>query len=69
MTTPTIHKLTIGGMNCMNCVTKIDQALRNVDGVLAVHVDLDGKIAAVSGGSIESLTAAITAAGFTVEAS
>lgn len=60
--------LNIEGMSCMNCVTKIDQALRSVDGVLAVHVDLEGKKAVVSGGETTALVAAVEAMGFDASA-
>jgi Cu+-exporting ATPase len=57
----TVH---IEGMSCMSCVTKVDQALRGVDGVVAVHVDLDGKKAVVSGGQPEALVDAVETLGF-----
>ena len=32
------HKLSIGGMTCINCQNKIEQALKRVDGVEEVFV-------------------------------
>ncbi len=64
MTEAGFHTLSIDGMSCMNCVTKVDQALRNVDGVTAVHVDLDNGKAVVSGGAPTALVEAVEALGF-----
>jgi len=56
--------LNIEGMTCMSCVTKVDSALRDVDGVMAVHVDLEGNKAVVSGGDEMDLVQAVENAGF-----
>ena len=33
-------KLTIEGMSCQHCVTRVQKALQNVPGVMSVKVDL-----------------------------
>jgi copper ion binding protein len=34
------QKLTIEGMTCMHCVKHVDEALREIDGITSVKVDL-----------------------------
>jgi copper chaperone len=41
------RKFGVEGMNCDACVQSVEEALRAVDGVQEVHVDLTGKAATV----------------------
>jgi Cu+-exporting ATPase len=57
-------------MSCGHCVATVRNALEQVDGIQAVEVSLDTKIARVSHhGEIDTYTlmAAVEAAGFTPE--
>jgi len=47
-TKPQTLKLTVAGMKCENCVAKVDKALRGVEGVKDVKVDLKKKTALVT---------------------
>jgi len=38
----------ISGMTCDNCVRRVEKALRGVNGVKDVHVDLKGALATVT---------------------
>ena len=61
--------LQIQGMNCNHCSSAVEKALKAVPGVTAVTVDLAGKSATLEAGTAvtdESLTAAVTDAGFQV---
>jgi copper ion binding protein len=61
-------KLTITGMTCEHCVAKVEKALKNVDGVWGVFVDLDGGAAEVdfddAKAAANQLTEAVQAAGY-----
>jgi len=60
--------LLVRGMSCGHCVANIDRALRAVDGVDSVTVDLDSGAATVRGAaSAAALVAAVEAAGFDAE--
>ena len=58
----------IEGMTCSSCVSRITRALRKVEGVQQVKVDLRGETATVGRdplvASNEALAAAIAAAGY-----
>lgn len=57
----------IEGMMCMHCVKSVDKALRSVEGVTEVTVDLEGKQAVVEGtAEAEALKAAVVDAGYEV---
>ncbi|MGA2668323.1 MAG: heavy metal-associated domain-containing protein [Ignavibacteria bacterium] len=60
--------IALGSIMCGQCVTKVEKALKNVDGVIDVNVDLDSKQATVtfdnSVTSLEKLENAITKAGY-----
>jgi periplasmic mercuric ion binding protein len=60
--------IALGSIVCGQCVTKVENALIKVDGVIDVNVDLDSKQAAVtfdnSVTSLEKLENAITKAGY-----
>jgi len=60
--------IALGSIMCGQCVTKVENALKNVDGVIDVNVDLDSKQATVtfdnSITSLEKLENAITNAGY-----
>jgi len=61
--------LTVEGMTCMHCVGRVDKALRSIEGVEDVKVDLETKLAMVkSGQDIEDETFAqvVEAAGYEV---
>ena len=60
--------LTIEGMMCGHCTSRVEQALNAIDGVTA-EVSLDNKTATVSSTkeiSQETLVKAVTDAGYTV---
>lgn len=64
--------LKVEGMMCQHCVAHVKQALEGVEGVLSVEVNLKKKTAVVTlnetaPASDEALTAAVTAAGYTVK--
>lgn len=62
-----MKKLAIDGMSCMHCVGRVDKALKGIDGVTEVNVDLESNSATVSGSvSSEVLTAAVVDAGYEV---
>lgn len=57
----------IAGMTCASCVNRITRALRRLDGVTGVKVDLRHETATVSremAGTNEAISAAIAAAGY-----
>ncbi|MBQ3015006.1 MAG: heavy metal translocating P-type ATPase, partial [Clostridia bacterium] len=61
------HTLTVEGMMCKNCVAHVQKALEGVKGVTNVAVDLESKTAtvdALSSVSVDTLIAAVTAAGY-----
>ncbi|MDH4184520.1 MAG: cation transporter [Nitrospinota bacterium] len=63
--------VSIEGMTCGNCVRHVTEALKDVEGVTAVTVDLKGKRADVEAGaavSDEALKAAVAEAGYTATA-
>jgi len=47
-TKPQTVKLAVAGMKCENCVAKVDKALRGVEGVKDVKVDLKKQTAVVT---------------------
>ena len=65
-------RIPIGGMTCSSCVSRITRALRKVDGVESVKVDLgsDSAIVGFDGGrtSLEVIAVAIRAAGYEARA-
>jgi copper chaperone CopZ len=67
-TKPQTVKLSIAGMTCQDCATKVDKALRGVKGVKDVKVDLEKKTAIVTMASAtvkpEALFKAVDVAGF-----
>lgn len=60
--------LKVGGMNCGKCVARVESALKGVEGVTDVKVDLKAAEARVQrdGGSTTDLTEAVTEAGYQV---
>jgi copper ion binding protein len=63
--------LTVEGMTCGHCVGHVESALKEVEGVTAVEVNLEAKKAVVeSVGDIdaESLKKAVAEAGYSVSA-
>lgn len=60
--------LKINGMNCGKCVARVESALKGVEGVTDVKVDLSAKEARVArdGGAMTELTDAVTEAGYQV---
>ncbi len=65
---PRTIDLAIGGMTCASCVSRVEKALAKVPGVQSVAVNLASESAhllAEPGTSLESLTAAVTRAGYT----
>lgn len=67
-TKPQTVKLSVAGMTCESCVTKVDKALRGVEGVKDVKVDLKKQMAVVTFASAsvkpELLFKAVDDAGF-----
>ena len=60
--------VSIEGMMCMHCASRVEKALNDLPGVTAT-VDLDGKLATVIGEvSDETLRKAVTDAGYEVTA-
>jgi len=62
--------LSVEGMTCQGCVNKVESAVKDVDGVESVNVDLESNSAEVTYTSADSMTAiqqAITGAGFSVK--
>ncbi len=41
------RKLFINGMSCMHCVRRVQNALKNVEGVTEAEVDLEGRFAII----------------------
>ncbi len=64
------ESLTVHGMTCGGCAAAVERALKSVDGVTDVAVDLEAKQARVSfdpsRATREKLAQAIVKAGFTV---
>ena len=61
--------LTVEGMHCQKCVARITEALKNIDGVKKVSIDLDTKkVIVISKNEIATdvLSAAIEKLGFKV---
>ena len=57
----------IEGMSCGHCKTAVETALKTVEGVTSVRVDLDSKEAVVEGSAvIGDLHEAVEEAGFVV---
>ena len=59
----------IDGMHCMHCARAVEEALKNVDGVSAVKVDLENKKAIVSSFeevNVNDVKSAVDVAGFSV---
>lgn len=62
-------KITIEGMSCMHCVKHVEEALKEISGVMGVKVDLQGKNAVVDlSGEVsdDALKAAIEDVGYDV---
>ncbi len=61
--------LSIKGMMCKHCQARVEKALKAVEGVVSVTVDLEGGKAAVEGtAAAETLRIAVTDAGYEVTA-
>ncbi len=60
-------ELSVAGMNCNSCVNRIESAVRNVEGVESIQVDLSNGTASISGAaSTGELTSVIEGLGFEV---
>ncbi len=58
-------RLSIAGMMCAGCVSSVDEALNNVEGVITAQVNLGERTAIISGDfSIDALLVAVKKAGF-----
>lgn len=63
------QQLLISGMSCASCVTRVQNALQNVPGVVAARVNLAERTALVTGcAAPEALLNAVAAAGYSAEA-
>ena len=64
-------KLKVNGMHCMHCKASVEEALKAVKGVKKAEADLESASATVTyvpaKTNIESLIAAVVAAGFEAE--
>ena len=61
----TTQVLKVGGMSCGGCAKHVDKALRAVEGVSAVSVDVAQGTATVEGtASMEALAAGVVEAGY-----
>ncbi|MBS1271199.1 MAG: Copper chaperone CopZ [Candidatus Marinimicrobia bacterium] len=63
-------KLSVEGMTCQGCVNKVESAVKDIDGVESVNVDLESNSAEVTYASAElmpTIQQAIADAGFTVK--
>ena len=68
-TTGQITELTVWGMTCNRCVTKINNALSDMDGVINVSVDLKAEKVTIEHEpdlNIDTVKSAITAQGFNI---
>lgn len=54
----------VQGMTCGHCKKAVETALRSVDGVTSVEVDLDAGRARVEGGDVDQLIAAVQDEGY-----
>jgi copper chaperone len=57
--------LTIQGMTCGHCKKAVEDALRSVEGVTSVEVDLEAGRARVEGGDVQRMIAAVSEEGYT----
>lgn len=61
-------ELTVGGMRCGPCARAVTEAVRSVDPVAGVEIDLESKRVSIdSDADIASIRAAIEGAGYQVE--
>jgi Au+-exporting ATPase len=64
--------LSVSGMSCSGCSSRVEKALRLVPGVKEAHVDLDSASATIEteadGPSIETLVAAVEKVGYEAKA-
>ncbi len=61
----TTHRLSISGMSCAGCVATVENALKNVPGVIEAAVNFAEHTATVRGGAdAKALVAAVTASGY-----
>jgi copper chaperone len=61
--------MNVEGMSCSHCVNAVNRALREVEGVVAVDVDLQSKTATVAHGdavTFDKMKEAIEEAGYEV---
>ncbi len=63
-----VVELSVGGMTCQGCAGKVDKALREVDGVASVSVNLEDATVAISGSDLDqsALTKIVRGKGFSV---
>ncbi len=60
-----VTRLSVTGMNCAGCVSRVETALKSVPGVIEAHVNLGERTATVrSRAATAALIAAVTAAGY-----
>ena len=66
---PTIMSVTVEGMTCGHCVSAVESELAKIDGVTAVHADLDTGVVAISSDAAvdaAAVAAAVDEAGYEV---
>ena len=62
-----IQVMKVAGMTCGGCAKHVEKALRGVEGVSSVTVDLPQGTASVEGtASLEAMAASVTEAGYQV---
>lgn len=61
-------EMTVNGMRCGPCARAVTEAVRSIDPVAAVDIDLDSKLVSIdSDADISRIRAAIEGAGYQVE--
>jgi len=62
-----VRQFTIKGMNCSHCATNAENAIRKLEGIESVSVDLASETATIVGTAMdEDIIAAVEAIGFQI---
>lgn len=62
----TEHTYSVPDISCDHCKQAIEGEVKTVDGVSAVHVDVDAKLVTVTGGDDAAVRSAIDTAGYDI---
>ncbi len=57
----------VSGLMCAKCEARVEKAIAALDGVVSVKADREAGEVVVEGGELDSIKAAITAAGYQVQ--